>query len=401
MKHSDITKINDQIYQNPNLNDDNHGYDPLYKFLESSGPKDSDEGFFGAAFKKGNNIIIAFRGTNDISDPRNGESMFRRIYETAKDIEDNIGFKTGNPMSQYKEALAFAKHIQEKYGSDSEIYITGHSLGAGLSQLVGIKTNLKVVSIDAPGVFKVAKRIFSREQIEAHKDKITSYVSAPNIINTIGEHIVKPIQLKTKIDIDYNDNYLIYSTSQHSIENIAKSFDSSTGKPFSIIEYDKWPSFIESYQLFSSKNSQSSGSIKISSDATIFDINTIFSELGIKSNQPFGSMCTQGNPKLEQCVFKQSLAGFNEDALNRKWSSSNYGDKIETTSGYYDFLSDFNQGNYDSGYEFAKKVHIPFMNWNNNLKGEASEFLKASRIMNMELGKLHTSSYNNVNFKEW
>ena len=276
LKDSDAAKISDLVYVNPIEGEYNKGYKTDYKFLESSANKDSAEGFFGAAFAKDNNIVIAFRGTNSPFSDLNGESIIKRLKQAGRDLEDDWSFLSNRwgishqPMPQYQEALDFAKSIQQKYGLEKEIIITGHSLGGGMAQLVGIEFGYKVVSFDSPGTLSIARNIFSQDKIDTNKSLITAYVTGPNLFNTAGKQIVDPIQISVKTSA-YNFaeacvfdqmgakisnviefKYFEYSIEQHNSYNIFEAFSPNSGLPFSIVNYDKWPTWYEAYEQFNS-----------------------------------------------------------------------------------------------------------------------------------------------------
>ncbi len=85
---------------------------------------------------------------------------------------------------------------------------------------------------------------------------------------------------------------------------------------------------------------------------------------------------------------------FKSNTAKSNWyTDSSYGDPIKTSSGSYDFMSDFNQGQYGSAAGFAKKVYEPFKAWNNAFKQEESEFSRAAKAMDLELAKLHSRHY--------
>ena len=108
LQDSDAAKISDLVYTNPDYKDSNKGYNTAYKFLASSANKDSAEGFFGAAFEKDNEVVIAFRGTNPLLSDLNGESTIKGFQQTFRDLEDDWSFLSNKwgvsskPMPQYE-----------------------------------------------------------------------------------------------------------------------------------------------------------------------------------------------------------------------------------------------------------------------------------------------------------
>ncbi len=273
LKDSDAATISDLVYKNP-VDRINKGYNNNYEFLESSAHKDSAEGFFGAAFEKDNTIVIAFRGTNNPFNDLTGESVLKKIKQFSRDLEDDLFFAfnkwgiSSRAIPQYKEALDFSRIVQEKYGVNKEIIITGHSLGGGLAQLVGIELKHKVISFDSPGALSVARNLFSQDRIDAHKGSITCYSTGPNLFNTIGKQIVDPIQISVKtsaysfggpnafgfigqkISQTIEFRYFEYSKEQHDSEYIYKAFNPISGEPISIVSYDEWPTWYEAYEQF-------------------------------------------------------------------------------------------------------------------------------------------------------
>lgn len=85
-------------------------------FGENTLKEYKDSGFFGVAFQRGEDIIIAYRGTE-----------IEEITEMIKDgITDlNIYFKQTD--IQQIEAVLFYEYIKSKYGLEKNIHITGQS----------------------------------------------------------------------------------------------------------------------------------------------------------------------------------------------------------------------------------------------------------------------------------
>ncbi len=79
-------------------------------------------GMQAAAFKKGNDIVIAYRGT----EPSEVEDLL---------TDAEIGFFNRH-SPHLTAAVLFYEYILKEYGSNSTIHITGHSLGGALAQYV-------------------------------------------------------------------------------------------------------------------------------------------------------------------------------------------------------------------------------------------------------------------------
>lgn len=77
---------------------------------------------FGAtAYMRGNEIVIAYRGTD----------------EKADFIWGNIPAALGLPSAEIKEAMEFYVRVRQQY-PNAAISLTGHSLGAGLASLMAV-----------------------------------------------------------------------------------------------------------------------------------------------------------------------------------------------------------------------------------------------------------------------
>lgn len=99
--------------------------------MESKGLFSS--GFRGIALRNGDEIIVAYAGT----DPKSPGDI-------ANDIAQGVGFAP----TQYKQAVAFAQKWQNQAGSEN-VKLTGHSLGGGLAAYASIKTGLKATTVNS------------------------------------------------------------------------------------------------------------------------------------------------------------------------------------------------------------------------------------------------------------
>ena len=112
------------------------GYDHQ-KVLNEAGRIIGDEnsGFQGSAFKNGNKVVIAYRGTDEKSD------------------WVNTNLQLG--MNKYVDQLTCVAYIYDKVRElepNSEIHITGHSLGGALAQFAFIYSGCKHMTITWNGL---------------------------------------------------------------------------------------------------------------------------------------------------------------------------------------------------------------------------------------------------------
>lgn len=90
-------------------------------------------GFEARAFQKGNEIVIAYAGTNP-------SDLFG-------DMAANIGLATGVGSAQLRQAAEY--YLQVKAANpNATITFTGHSLGGGLAALMGVFFGKQAVTFD-------------------------------------------------------------------------------------------------------------------------------------------------------------------------------------------------------------------------------------------------------------
>lgn len=145
----------------PNLTDEN-GY-----YLK--------ENFACAAYKNGNKVIIAFRGTDDNIDK----------YVTDLDIA------LGNiPTVSFVYAKTFYLNLVQYFEDqdiDVEIEFTGHSLGGAIAQLMGSQNkNCKTVTFNAPGMLNMLDQIGCSTTDEY--DNITNYSIINDYVGNLRAH---------------------------------------------------------------------------------------------------------------------------------------------------------------------------------------------------------------------
>ena len=99
--------------------------------------QDDATGFEAISFQRGNEIVIAYAGTN----PNDG------ILPPGPDNQANIGLATGVGADQLRQAAEY--YLQVKAANPgATISFTGHSLGGGLAALMGVFFGKQAVTFD-------------------------------------------------------------------------------------------------------------------------------------------------------------------------------------------------------------------------------------------------------------
>ncbi|EGC35404.1 hypothetical protein DICPUDRAFT_152270 [Dictyostelium purpureum] len=219
---------------------------------------ENDNGFQYALYenKKLHHVILAFRGTST-----NTLKDFALSF-----LEDSIGItlKKEDTHQQKKALEATKKAIDHCREKKYNLTITGHSLGAWLSELAHYYcfyrfdyTKVKTVVFDSPGALDQYKVYddFKEPAIPYTSMDITVYLSEPNLVNCMNNHL-----------FDGNSSYRVYpegidkvddskmdfllTTKYHSLIPIIQCFDYLTGKPKEYKLIKDWP-FITPSQLSS------------------------------------------------------------------------------------------------------------------------------------------------------
>lgn len=95
--------------------------------------------FQGAAFSSGNNIIVAFKGTNSPGD-------------AATDLKLFVGMNT----TQYAAAATFLNTVPM---TGKTVWLCGHSLGGAIAQIIGNRYRLPFATFNAPGVGLISRNV--------------------------------------------------------------------------------------------------------------------------------------------------------------------------------------------------------------------------------------------------
>lgn len=174
-------KLSDEIYKD-NVNELIDGWETVrtteivhMKNKKGDSNIHQKKNFSAVAYKKGNEIIIAFRGTDD-----------------KKDIIEDVRIAFSKGLKGDKFAHQYTEDIISMY-PDCNITFTGHSLGGAYAQLACVKkliegnNKCKALTFNAPGMSKYLRKKTYKGTFD--KSKIENYVIMNDFIGNYREHI--------------------------------------------------------------------------------------------------------------------------------------------------------------------------------------------------------------------
>lgn len=164
-----------------------------------------ESGFFGVAFQRGNDIMIAYRGTED--------KVKHNNILTPEDVITDVNIYAKETDIQQVEAVLFYEYIKATYGEGKNIHITGHSLAGAIAQYVHFYAKCNgddVVTLTWNGLGSFGSIITSLEFSLTEKIKYSSD-------NTL---MAKEFQLKAqKLFRDKINSIMEYQTSQSRLKS--------------------------------------------------------------------------------------------------------------------------------------------------------------------------------------
>jgi len=225
-----------------------------WKLLTTASNTSKVNGYFGAAYWNPQNqqVVIAHRGT----DPTNVGALWT----------DYKGVMRNQYVQQMESASTFADKVVEVLQEVNQekrpifqVFFTGHSLGGWLAQVttftmkyLQIEGNTFVKSdtvpqsyhphtvvFDSPGCKDMLSQMTDKFDVRLegrsididHLD-ITSYLSAPNRINTCNAHLGTVYRIFTNLSDMWwwEKNTALYNLATHSMQKIVEAFDPKTGQ---------------------------------------------------------------------------------------------------------------------------------------------------------------------------
>lgn len=257
-------------------------------------PSKSDD-YYSILFlnPKEGHAVLAHRGTN-LKDSIIGfnNSLKSDIVEV---LNGNIGVQQIAAYESTQSALRIIREKNQTKGSDHKPYhfsLTGHSLGGWLAELSlyfcykdFLHKDVRAVTFDSPGTgdhLQNYKSNMCNKNFDHNLLDLTTYCSAPNIVNTCNRHFgemyriytktfdpkkqvkayLNQLQLPKKVTstkhklkskpnptklimkaIDSNEHYarVLIALTGHSLDPIIEVFDEKTGLPNYYKEVKDWP----------------------------------------------------------------------------------------------------------------------------------------------------------------
>jgi len=117
---------------------------------------DQTANFYAIAYQIGNEVIIAYRGSDNLIFVENEDGS---VDWLGADGHDVLQLAAGGQPDQAKLALEFFNHVQNM--TNLPITLTGHSLGGALAGFVGHLKNVNTVAFDNTGFMLAAGNVIN------------------------------------------------------------------------------------------------------------------------------------------------------------------------------------------------------------------------------------------------
>ena len=246
-----------------------------WQLLTTASNTEDENGYYGTAYwhEEHQQVVISHRGT----DTNNVNAFLNGIYT---DLE---GVLSNNYVPQMNSANTFAnkvvtvlQEIEKEQNVSFDLFFTGHSLGGWLAQITTFTTEYleviggtflkkqkreqeeplgsstvqdshdvthnyhpQTVVFDSPGCKVMLSQMADKLDLRLHGSSIdlqhldiTSYLSAPNLINTCNSHLGTVYRIFIDLsDMGWKEKHTpMYNILTHNMDKIKQVFDPETGQ---------------------------------------------------------------------------------------------------------------------------------------------------------------------------
>ncbi|MFA5121578.1 hypothetical protein [Zavarzinia sp.] len=134
------------------------------------------EAFFGATYLRGNEVVVAFRGSVEAVDWTDADADIGRGRLPLGQLADAVGYMNRASAAAAQRGI-------------TRLVITGHSLGGGLAQLaVGIRPNSVGVTFNAPG----CRNLTGAVHLNLANQDVWNYRTARDPVSRTGVPLGRP-----------------------------------------------------------------------------------------------------------------------------------------------------------------------------------------------------------------
>jgi hypothetical protein len=225
-----------------------------WKLLTTASNFRRKNGYFGAAYwhPEHQQVVIAHRGT----DLTNVGALWTDVAGVV--FKHHVP-QMGSASTFAHKVVEVLRDVKREYGVSFQLFFTGHSLGGWMAQVTTFITKyLKreenffltsnndsdcyhshTVVFDSPGCKNMLLQMrdtfdvrLEGRSIDIEHLDITSYLSAPNRINTCHKHVGTVYRIFTDLsDVGWwGKHTALYNTATHSVQKIVEAFDPETGQ---------------------------------------------------------------------------------------------------------------------------------------------------------------------------
>ena len=241
------------------------------EYLQFTSERNEKNGFDAQAFSNKKNIVIVYRGTDEVKDW----------------TKNNLKMASALLPAQKVDATEFYNKIKKDFPSQN-IILTGHSLGGSLAQIIGSETGDNTVTFGAYGVKNILKTDKKFKNI-INYGEAQDPVFVANIDNQLGKTYV--------INRNESNKHAIYKENKFNINySIDKHFIKNMGDLSNAVEY-------RGQNLQDDKSRIIKAGIEKNIDLRDFDSKRII------TNEEIGEMSSEEFQKSEDFINQQIKNG--------------------------------------------------------------------------------------------